>query len=109
MNPKAHTEAATQNTRLLHIRACSHCVASLGSAGHCWGRTHNVQAVAPSRAAEMVNIHGSYSVRVTRSGIELVSEATTAPNPRLTRRIGSAQHSRVPKEAKSASQLSARC
>jgi hypothetical protein len=105
VKPTSQTTVATQNTRLFQTPAVAHRSASAGSLGHCWGRIHNIQAVIHSSNAETENIQASYSASVTSTGSELVSEATTAPNPRLTNKIGRAQHSSVPVEASSVIQL----
>ena len=109
MKPTNQTKVAIKNTRLFQTRACTHRAANSGSLGHCWGRTHNTQAVTTRRIRDMENIQGSYSANVTRIGSELVSVATTAPKPKLTNKIGKAQHSRVPVDASRVIQLKARC
>ena len=56
----------------------------------------------PNNTAEPANIHSLCSLMVNRNGKALVNATTVAPNPTPTRIIGSAQHTNVPVDTKSA-------
>ena len=92
-------EAEAQNIRRFQVRARSHNAANSGSEGHDCAALYANQAEMTSNTPEMPKIQPLCSARVTRNGTLLVTAATVAPRPSITRPIGNAQQSSVPDDA----------
>lgn len=97
--------AAINQSRRFHIFARWHRKAAAESTGHLPLVRHINQAEPTSRQADITNIPVLFSLSMINVGKLLVIAATVAPKPRLTSRMGKAQHSKVPVDTNSVSQL----
>ncbi len=79
--------------------------ASSGSEGQVRPGRYSNHPPSNNSNPEPANTQALCMLSVIRNGMLLAIAATTDPNPRLTRRIGNAQQSRVPVEANKTSQL----
>ncbi len=107
--PTAQRPAETRSNRRFQICDRSQSAARRGSVGQVRPGRHNSQPAPAIITAEPANTQSLCSASVTSTGTASTTEATIAPRPAsVTSAIGSAQHSRVPVEANSASPLTAR-
>ncbi len=93
-----------RKNRVFQRCALSHCSAKFGSVGHARPGRNSSQAVSINTAPLPVNIHALYWASVIRIGKFANSEADTAPSPKDTSKIGSAQQTRVVADVKRTSQ-----
>jgi len=94
-----------QKTRWFQAWAVLHARAKSGSVGHARPGLTMGQPENANIAADPANTQALYRLSVIRKGKLLVSAATVAPRPSVTRMIGRAQQTSVPVEASKASQL----
>lgn len=85
--------------RLFHLSAFAHKAPNSGSTGQDLPGRYKTHSAVMSNKPVIAKFHSLYSLRVIKNGTFVAREATTAPIPKLTNRIGKAQHSNVVVEA----------
>ncbi len=103
--PMHHIAPETQINRLFHLSAIAQAAASSGSAGHTRPVRKTAHPAATIIKPETANTQPLYMLSVISHGAELAMDATAAPKPTVTSRMGKAQQVSVADVVNKSTQL----